>query len=197
MENFVKAQEALRQPIANAFANFKKVGQSKMTKGLAKSHIARLNERYDRLKQNHGNISKARDYDSQHVYVTSDLFETISDEYYNSLGAFNDFMEQFETPALLDESLLNRTGQAPSSFNPLPKVDIPNFSGDLNDWEPFKDLFRSMIHRRTDITPVVKFHHLRFHLSGESAELIKSLLITVDNYEVAWDILTKNYGSQR
>ena len=59
------------------------------------------------------------------------------------------------------------------------------FSGKFSDRENFRDVFRAVIHRREDLSPVMKLHYFRTHLSGDALEKIKSLPISGDNYERA------------
>ena len=79
----------------------------------------------------------------------------------------------------------------------VPKLDLPKFSGKFSDWENFRDVFRAVIHRREDLSPVMKLHYLRTHLSGDALEKIESLPISGDNYERAWTTLTEYYENQR
>ena len=83
------------------------------------------------------------------------------------------------------------------SFQSLPKIDLSKFSGKFSDWENFRDVFRSIIHRREDLSPIMKLHYLRTHLSGEALEKIKSLFITNDNYDRVWASLVDYYENQR
>ena len=79
----------------------------------------------------------------------------------------------------------------------LPKMDLPKFSGKLSDWENFRDVFRSIIYRRKDLSPIMKLHYLHTHLTGEALEKIKSLSITNDNYDRAWAALVEYYENHR
>ena len=83
------------------------------------------------------------------------------------------------------------------SFQSLPKIDLPKFSNKYSDWENFRDVFRSIIHRREDLSTIMKLHYLRTHLTSEALEKIKFLSITNDNYERAWASLVDYYENQR
>ena len=67
------------------------------------------------------------------------------------------------------------------SFESLLKVDLPKFFGKFSDWENFRDVFRAVIHRREDLSPIMKLHFLRTNLTGEALEKIKSLPISNDS----------------
>ena len=74
---------------------------------------------------------------------------------------------------------------------------MPKFSGKLSDWEKFRDVFRSIINRREDLSPIMKLHYLRTHLTGEALEKIKSFSITNDNYDRVWASLVVYNENQR
>ena len=77
-------------------------------------------------------------------------------------------------PLPLFQSLPNP--QIHVSFQSLPKIDLPKFSGKFSDWENFRDVFRSIVHRREDLSLIMKLYYLHTHLTGEALEKIKSLL---------------------
>lgn len=64
----------------------------------------------------------------------------------------------------------------------LPKIAIPKFSGNYEDWYPFYNTFDSMIHANARLTNIQRFHYLISSLEGDAAHVIKSLEITPDNY---------------
>ena len=79
------------------------------------------------------------------------------------------------------------------SFQSLPKIDLPKFSGKFSDWENFRDVFRSIIYRREDLSLIMKLHYLCTRLTGEALEKIKSPLrmITMTERELLYSIITK------
>lgn len=79
----------------------------------------------------------------------------------------------------------------------LPKISLPRFSGDIQDWLAFRDLFVAMIHSSVELPTIEKFHYLRSQLEGEALQVISSLPLTHDNYIVAWDLLTQRYSDKK
>ena len=79
----------------------------------------------------------------------------------------------------------------------IPKVDLLKFSGESSDWENLSDVFRSIMHCREDLLPIMKLHYLRTHLTGEAHEKIKSLAISSDKYVRVWATLIEYYENQR
>ncbi|XP_066593185.1 uncharacterized protein [Prorops nasuta] len=62
----------------------------------------------------------------------------------------------------------------------LPVIDLPKFSGDYLEWNNFYETFRSIVHDKV-----------------RSSYGIKSLAITSENYEIAWDTLVARYTDKR
>ncbi|XP_055522497.1 uncharacterized protein LOC129716687 [Wyeomyia smithii] len=84
-----------------------------------------------------------------------------------------------------DQTILNQTTRSldnPPTSTPhvrLPQITLPKFSGKLDEWLTFRDLFTSLIHWQTDLPEIEKFHYLRSQLEGEalSADYKDMLLV--------------------
>ena len=79
----------------------------------------------------------------------------------------------------------------------LPKLELPKFSGKLEDWRSFYNLFSVTVHDVKELSTVKKFQYLLTALSSEALDLIKGLDITEANYDVAWTILCQRYQCER
>ncbi|XP_055591276.1 uncharacterized protein LOC129743315 [Uranotaenia lowii] len=55
----------------------------------------------------------------------------------------------------------------------------------------------SLIHWKTDLPEVEKFHYLKGCLQGEPKALIDPIKITKTNYQIAWDLLLKRYNNSK
>lgn len=71
----------------------------------------------------------------------------------------------------------------------LPKITLPTFSGAYNEWMPFYNTFKSLIHTNDTLSNIQRFHYLKSVLTGEAADVIESLEISEENYNNAWDLL--------
>lgn len=84
-----------------------------------------------------------------------------------------------------------------SSTKPkLPTIQLPTFSGSLDEYEPFIDQFQVQIGNRTDLEPVTKLHYLKAQLKGKPLELIQGYTSINDNYQNALDTLKDTYGDE-
>jgi len=78
----------------------------------------------------------------------------------------------------------------------LPPIKLPEFSGNIQDWEPFFDCFRSMVHEDSSFTPAQKFYYLRSCVTGAALDLIKAVPMTDANYDVAIMQLKQRYDNK-
>lgn len=79
----------------------------------------------------------------------------------------------------------------------LPKIELPSFSGNCEDWYAFYDTFEKLINSNSDLSEVQKFHYLRSSLKDDAAEVIKAFEITIENYKEAWELLIERYDNRR
>lgn len=79
----------------------------------------------------------------------------------------------------------------------LPAIALPTFSGDLDEWPSFLDLFDSLVHARDDLSPALKLAQLRSALHGEPRELVSHLTVSEENYDTARALLISRYHNVR
>ncbi|XP_038116927.1 uncharacterized protein LOC119769097 [Culex quinquefasciatus] len=74
---------------------------------------------------------------------------------------------------------------------------LQKFTGIIEEWLSFRDLFVSLIHSKAELSDVEKFYYLRGCLDGKPAGLIDHLKITAESYTVAWTILLNEYDNDK
>ena len=74
----------------------------------------------------------------------------------------------------------------------LPKLQLPNFDGNVLRWPEFWDIYESSVHRQ-DIPKVVKYSYLKGALHGSVASVIAGISITNEGYYVAIQILQERF----
>ena len=82
-------------------------------------------------------------------------------------------------------------------FHNLPNIDIPKLSGKYTDWEDFRDLFLSLVHKRKGIEDIHRFHFLRLNVSNKALEIVKKYSLAEHNYKAAWKDLAAYYANPR
>ena len=108
----------------------------------------------------------------------------------------HDVLEAIETLRRATSS----TGATPKpqrgKFTKLPKINLPNFSGDHLEWNAFWDLFNQSIHLNPDLDAVEKSSYLRGKLKGDAIKLISSYPLEAANYTTVLDLLKVTYGAE-
>lgn len=79
-------------------------------------------------------------------------------------------------------------------FAALPRLQIPNFSGDRRDWQGFWDQFESSIHSNATLPRIEKFKYLLSYLTGPAKDAIEGIRLADDNYDFAVKIITNRFG---
>lgn len=79
----------------------------------------------------------------------------------------------------------------------LPTLNLTEFSGKLEEWVGFHNLFISLVDGRTDLSPSQKLCYLLSCLRGEARDLVQHLPLHNENYSIAIEILKSRYQNIR
>jgi len=197
---FLDAQTELFGRIARAEENLKKTGVSRLTQGTVEARLQSLESNWNKFQSNHDVLRTA--HKATLVAAGNDYFKE------NFLGRVEDMVNE-QRGVLLDtlHALRDKHGepsgrtlpaaQDSSSKRKLPNIELPLFSGRIEDWPAFRDLFVSILSRHPALADVEKLHYLKTRVQGEAEERIKNLPTTGDNFKRAWDILEERYENKR
>lgn len=127
------------------------------------------------------------------------------EEYKTELNAHELKETAMKAMRLKLENEITKAGTSSTSVNTsrtptlgkLPEIHLPDFYGDLEKWPAFWDIYQSLVHNRTDITPVVKFAYLRSALKGKAAEAVKGFQTTDLHYPDAIATLKENFANPK
>ena len=75
----------------------------------------------------------------------------------------------------------------------LPKLKLAEFSGDPLEWPEWSQLFQATVHA-ANMDDSVKMNHPRTMVTGKAKEAIAGLGYTAEMYNVAWNVLVRNFG---
>ena len=75
----------------------------------------------------------------------------------------------------------------------LPKLKLAEFSGDPLEWPEWSQLFQATVHA-ANMDDSVKMNHLKTMVTGKAKEAIAGLGYTAKRYNVAWNVLVRNFG---
>lgn len=90
---------------------------------------------------------------------------------------------------------VNHAGEHNSAA--LPKLEPPSFDGNVYGWEDFRDLFKSAVHERTELSNVRKLQYLKNCMKGEASNLLRNYKLTDENYEIAWNFLVSLFDDKK
>ncbi|XP_047996324.1 uncharacterized protein LOC125234163 [Leguminivora glycinivorella] len=79
----------------------------------------------------------------------------------------------------------------------LPKVKLPTFAGQVEEFVPFMELFQSLVGNDATLSDTEKMYYLAGSLLGEPKTLTQHLSVTGDNFSVAIDLLNARYNNKR
>ncbi|KAG8226655.1 hypothetical protein J437_LFUL005741 [Ladona fulva] len=123
--------------------------------------------------------------------VDMQIGEEMEEKYYFILSV----PRRAVNPSTTNELTLVDNGPKPSTKSRLPTIEFPRISGAFSDWVGFRDLFKSVVHDRTDIASVEKFTYLKASLQGKVLALIASVLFGDAHYYSAWKELCEHYDN--
>lgn len=193
-------QRSLINSMNNTIANFKKLGQMKMTAFAAKSRIVSTKDRFVQCRTLDAKLrltADAKVLDSHPYFMCNDF-----DKREHAYDVAMDFLQKHLEEGLRspDPCALNisRSIEFPSqALLNLPKIVLPHFNGSYDKWESFRDRFRSMIIDESSLSNVQRLRHLFSCLKGEALAAIEHLPLTSENFLVAWQILSSRYEHKR
>ncbi|XP_058449236.1 uncharacterized protein LOC131429202 [Malaya genurostris] len=166
------------------------------------SQVAVRLERLDELWEKIGNtiyeIESHDDFEAGEEAFSKERIN-FEDRYYDTKSFLVDKAKELQDSPSLEQSIrqVDTTLQTPMDHVRLPQIKLQTFNGNIDEWLSFRDLFTSLIHWKTELPEVEKFHYLKGCLEGEARALIDPLKITKGNYQIAWEVLIKRYNNSK
>lgn len=79
----------------------------------------------------------------------------------------------------------------------LPRLDLPTFSGKIEEWPEFSSLYQSLVGSDHSLDDTSKFQYLRTCLKGDALAVISGFTLEAKNYSLAWEALKSRYQNPR
>ena len=165
--------------------------------------VVRDNER-DRTKTVKGAVSQTERVQPEVKFATSKPSRTLmtSQGWVPPTNGGNP-SSAFQVPQLANTQKQNLPSQGPNCASnakddyyirsSLPKLKLAEFSGDPLEWPEWSQLFQATVHA-ANIDDSVKMNHLKTMVTGKAKEAIAGLGYTAEMYNVAWNVLVRNFG---
>lgn len=203
MEDMIMYQNELLENLRKTEKNYKKSPKDRIKRPYLETRLDLLEELWKEFKEGHKCIIiKMADEERQDPYFEQDIYEVFEEIYINYKSALKEALQPFLEeskfqPALSQSSSINDVQDFKNRGIRLPNIQIPTFTGKYEEWQPFYDLFRTLIHDNEHLSRVQKLHYLKSNLSGEPEALLRNFSITDANYDEAWNQLIKRYNNTR
>lgn len=121
--------------------------------------------------------------------------ESFEDQYFSIMSVAKCLTDVAKVLGKSDSSKCSSVQQ--NSTIKLPQITLPSFDGSYDHWLEYKNSYLSMIHKRTDLDAIQKFHYLKSSLTGSALQVISALEFTAANYTHAWELLENRYHNNR
>lgn len=89
------------------------------------------------------------------------MFGVTEETYLSQKGVFLEALKSVQVKAGPEASPSGADSAAQSPRTTLPRIELPQFSGQYEDWPSFRDLFQSFIWRDVETVLVEKLHYLK------------------------------------
>ena len=185
-------QAALATSISNFTRNTSKAGRKHFTPGFLQGRRECLEKYWMTFKANHQQLLREPSL-REETYFSEDVYSATELDYTVGLGSLHDEIAKTSRP----HSTPDRTESTETQRRVnLPRIALPTFLGRAEDWEAFRDLFRSLIHIDPLLSGVEKLHYLKTSVQGEAKRTLDILSTTDANYAIAWSTLLKRYDDK-
>ncbi|XP_073820586.1 uncharacterized protein [Musca autumnalis] len=120
-------------------------------------------------------------------------------------GAVNEFIEDLWEQANMDyyqeqkriRQLLKTLDEAERMSMRVENIKMPEFSGRLEDWNTFFELFNTLIHKDPSSTDEEKLFRLKSAVKGDALQIIRNMPLTSTGYKTALETLRRRYDNKR
>lgn len=197
MDTLIDAQLELSGRIGRTIENLKKAGSAKITRSLVSTTLGLLDDKWRKFEERHESLQ--RDYGEElrkHKYSQQDYLSKVEEMYARQRASLLDVEESFTKSSSAADPPIAEAASG-TARTTLPKIQLPQFSGDYEDWPSFRHLFQSLIGKATAISDVEKLHYLKVSLKGQAELLVKNLTTKGENYQRAWTTLVEYFENKR
>jgi len=197
-DELMEAQRNLQILMLRILPNFNKLSKAKRTPAAVRTRIDKLNDYWRTYQAQHAKLCAETDAASrmQFEYFSKDHFLLTSDSVEEITDTLTESLENLQPKSDFNFNESNGSHDSRPFAIQLPRI-IPSFSGELTQWENFRDVFQSLVADRPDLSNVQKLHYLKANLKGEAGSVLSNVHVTDANYVTAWTLLRRRYDNPR
>ena len=150
--------------------------------------LAQTKTKWDKIKEL---TDKIDGEEGSEGYVQHELFDKYKDEMVANETIANRILQS--TPSS-QVRILPQPEPIHHSVRKLTTLELKTFRGDIQQWRPWWEAFRTTIDNNTQLENVEKFGYLDKYLEGPAAKVIQGMPLTGTMYAQAIERLRKRYG---
>ncbi|XP_018406269.1 PREDICTED: uncharacterized protein LOC108782485 [Cyphomyrmex costatus] len=193
MQDLLSQQRLAMRSVTQALENFKKIGRANHMYGIVRNRLQTLKENYVRCELQHSQLLKVATKEQRETekYFKEDVYIAASDHISDALAS----LEADQAPS--SPGLSVSQPQKSEKTITLPRINLPKFTGDLREWETFRDQFRFMIIDYAELSNITRLQYLYSCLKDEARDALRNLPLTEANFKIAWNVLLARYDDKR
>lgn len=161
--------------------NFKKIGRANLTPAKVRSRMASMKAVWSQFQDGHTGISRTIPETTKGSidYFKANVYAATEEVYLTTLDHLAEFLEELAPPVSPNQSL--NLSQPRSLLSPFavpqlpPLIQLPPFSGNHNEWEPFRDRFTALIINNKALNDFSRMYFLTSCLNGRALECIRDV----------------------
>lgn len=190
-----------------------------LRRGQIKSRLTRLISHFDEVRskqtplpedlielENRANRNLLAEYEQVHfeiINLAEDIVPHDADlnvfekSYYTITSAISNFLKNKRSASQNINAINHNSNTSQMDGIKLPDITLPTFHGDFECWPEFHDAFDALIHKNSTLTNIQKYYYLIGSLKGEAAQALRSLKVSSENYDIAWNLLKKRFENKK
>lgn len=210
-ETTISAQADVTRRINSFVTNYGKTSRERFSLGYLSARANGINVLWDEFTNNHRLIVASANAEelSTHDYFKADRFAQFEEVYFEIAGRIAEKQFEMSAPrnaasnAASNNAPIAAAGQIqPANNQPahhiqVPRLNVPSFSGNYEEWQSFHDLFVAAVHSNDSLRPAQKLQYLKSLVKGAAETTIKYTPITDANYATAWQALQDRFANKR
>ena len=201
MKKILSEQREVIRMIERTIDNVKKMGQANFTASNLRNRQTLMKERWERCQQLHSSLLNAVSEDEREMlpYFKNDEFQQAEDTFLEAMEFFDEQLIGLVKPEsnFNPNSHSSVASESSSVAIPLPRIQLPKFSGQYTEWANFRDLFTSLVASNETLSDVQRLHYLKSSVTGEASLVLRNIPVTNVNYRTAWSELQQRYENKR
>lgn len=189
----------------------------KINKKSLKTSVTKLKDKINNTLED-ADLSELQVYESKIDTLqqeTNNIFETLfslceekdADEFINEKESVIETLDEIKIKVkrkLLNLNQDQKNSVINNSFKDavvsdvkLPKLSLPIFNGNIEQWIEFQDLFTASVRNNNNLTNAQKLQYLKSACKADALNIISSIQISDANYDIAWNLLVERYSNKK